>query len=140
VYTRYLTYVSFISQAQYRHISQSSVCYFHFSHLTVFSCVTSKHKTKFCVLTETDMCHSSLVQLTLPYNGILERLNGQRALTVPSSKPCIYVSLPAHQKLILLAIQCWPLTLSLLMFHICGVSKTFGEWYQKTNKTEDANK
>jgi hypothetical protein len=24
--------------------------------------------------------------------------------------------------------------------HICGVSKTFGEWYQKTNKTEDANK
>jgi hypothetical protein len=26
------------------------------------------------------------------------------------------------------------------MLHICGVSKTFGEWYQKTNKTEDANK
>jgi hypothetical protein len=26
------------------------------------------------------------------------------------------------------------------MFHICGVSKTFGEWYQKTNKTEDTNK
>jgi hypothetical protein len=24
--------------------------------------------------------------------------------------------------------------------HICGVSKTFGEWYQKTNKTEDTNK
>jgi hypothetical protein len=32
------------------------------------------------------------------------------------------------------------LTLSLLMSHICGVSKTFGEWYQKTNKTEDTNK
>jgi hypothetical protein len=32
------------------------------------------------------------------------------------------------------------LTLSLLMLHICGVSKTFGEWYQKTNKTEDTNK
>jgi hypothetical protein len=26
------------------------------------------------------------------------------------------------------------------MLHICGVSKTFGEWYQKTNKTEDTNK
>jgi hypothetical protein len=26
------------------------------------------------------------------------------------------------------------------MSHICGVSKTFGEWYQKTNKTEDTNK
>jgi hypothetical protein len=26
------------------------------------------------------------------------------------------------------------------MMHICGVSKTFGEWYQKTNKTEDSNK
>jgi hypothetical protein len=26
------------------------------------------------------------------------------------------------------------------MFHICGVSKTFGEWYQETNKTEDTNK
>jgi hypothetical protein len=25
------------------------------------------------------------------------------------------------------------LTLSLLMLHICGVSKMFGEWYQKTN-------
>jgi hypothetical protein len=25
------------------------------------------------------------------------------------------------------------------MLHICGVSKTFGEWYQKTNKTEDTN-
>jgi hypothetical protein len=24
--------------------------------------------------------------------------------------------------------------------HICGVSKKFGEWYQKTNKTEDTNK
>jgi hypothetical protein len=23
---------------------------------------------------------------------------------------------------------------------ICGVSKMFGEWYQKTNKTEDTNK
>jgi hypothetical protein len=23
---------------------------------------------------------------------------------------------------------------------MCGVSKTFGEWYQKTNKTEDTNK
>jgi hypothetical protein len=23
--------------------------------------------------------------------------------------------------------------------HICGVSKMFGEWYQKTNKTEDTN-
>jgi hypothetical protein len=32
------------------------------------------------------------------------------------------------------------LTLSLLISHICGVSKTFGEWYQKTNKTEDTNK
>jgi hypothetical protein len=29
----------------------------------------------------------------------------------------------------------WPdLTLSLLMSHICGVSKTFGEWYQKTDR------
>jgi hypothetical protein len=26
------------------------------------------------------------------------------------------------------------------MLHICGVSKTFGEWYQKTNKTEYTNK
>jgi hypothetical protein len=26
------------------------------------------------------------------------------------------------------------------MLHICGVPKTFGEWYQKTNKTEDTNK
>jgi hypothetical protein len=26
------------------------------------------------------------------------------------------------------------------MLHICGVSKTFGEWYQKTNKAEDTNK
>jgi hypothetical protein len=26
------------------------------------------------------------------------------------------------------------------MLHICGVSKTFGEWHQKTNKTEDTNK
>jgi hypothetical protein len=26
------------------------------------------------------------------------------------------------------------------MFHICGVSKMFGEWYQITNKTEDTNK
>jgi hypothetical protein len=26
------------------------------------------------------------------------------------------------------------------MFHICGVSKMFGELYQKTNKTEDTNK
>jgi hypothetical protein len=25
------------------------------------------------------------------------------------------------------------------MLHICGVSKTFGEWYQKTNKTEDTS-
>jgi hypothetical protein len=32
------------------------------------------------------------------------------------------------------------LTLSQLMLHICGVSKTFGEWYQKTNKTADTNK
>jgi hypothetical protein len=32
------------------------------------------------------------------------------------------------------------LTFSLLMSHICGVSKKFGEWYQKTNKTEDTNK
>jgi hypothetical protein len=31
------------------------------------------------------------------------------------------------------------LTLSLLMLHICGVSKMFGEWYQKTNKAEDTN-
>jgi hypothetical protein len=28
----------------------------------------------------------------------------------------------------------------LLMSHICGVSKKFGEWYQKANKTEDTNK
>jgi hypothetical protein len=26
------------------------------------------------------------------------------------------------------------------MLHICGVSKKFGEWYQKTNKTEDTRK
>jgi hypothetical protein len=26
------------------------------------------------------------------------------------------------------------------MLHICGVSKTFREWYQKTNKTENTNK
>jgi hypothetical protein len=26
------------------------------------------------------------------------------------------------------------------MLHICGVSKTFREWYQKTNKTKDTNK
>jgi hypothetical protein len=26
------------------------------------------------------------------------------------------------------------------MSHICGVSKKFGEWYQKTNKTEDTDK
>jgi hypothetical protein len=26
------------------------------------------------------------------------------------------------------------------MLHICRVSKTFGEWYQKTTKTEDTNK
>jgi hypothetical protein len=26
------------------------------------------------------------------------------------------------------------------MLHICRVSKTLGEWYQKTNKTEDKNK
>jgi hypothetical protein len=26
------------------------------------------------------------------------------------------------------------------MLHIRGVSKKFGEWYQKTNKTEDTNK
>jgi hypothetical protein len=26
------------------------------------------------------------------------------------------------------------------MLHICGVSKMFGEWYQKRNKTEDTNK
>jgi hypothetical protein len=26
------------------------------------------------------------------------------------------------------------------MLHICRVSKTFGDWYQKTNKTEDTNK
>jgi hypothetical protein len=25
------------------------------------------------------------------------------------------------------------------MLHICGVSKTFGEWYQKTNKTAKAS-
>jgi hypothetical protein len=29
---------------------------------------------------------------------------------------------------------------SLLMSHICGLSKWFGEWYQKTKKTEDTNK
>jgi hypothetical protein len=33
-----------------------------------------------------------------------------------------------------------PLNLSQLMLHICRVSKMFGEWYQKTNKTEDTNK
>jgi hypothetical protein len=32
------------------------------------------------------------------------------------------------------------LTLSQLMSHICGVSKTFSEWYQKTIKTKDTNK
>jgi hypothetical protein len=32
------------------------------------------------------------------------------------------------------------LTLSPLMSYICGVSKKFGEWYQKTNKAEDTNK
>jgi hypothetical protein len=26
------------------------------------------------------------------------------------------------------------------MSHISGVPKMFGEWYQKTNKTEDTNK
>jgi hypothetical protein len=26
------------------------------------------------------------------------------------------------------------------MLHICGVFKTFGEWYQKTNKVEDTKK
>jgi hypothetical protein len=26
------------------------------------------------------------------------------------------------------------------MLHICSVSKTFGELYQKTNETEDTNK
>jgi hypothetical protein len=26
------------------------------------------------------------------------------------------------------------------MSHICGVSKKFGEWHQKTNTTEDTNK
>jgi hypothetical protein len=26
------------------------------------------------------------------------------------------------------------------MLHICGVSKTFGEWYQKTNIPDDTNK
>jgi hypothetical protein len=26
------------------------------------------------------------------------------------------------------------------MSYVCGVSKKFGEWYQKTNKTEDTNK
>jgi hypothetical protein len=25
------------------------------------------------------------------------------------------------------------------MLHICGVSKTFGEWHQKKNKTEDTS-
>jgi hypothetical protein len=25
------------------------------------------------------------------------------------------------------------------MSHICGVSKKFGEWYQKTDKTEEIN-
>jgi hypothetical protein len=24
--------------------------------------------------------------------------------------------------------------------HVCGLSKMFSEWYQKTNKTEDTNK
>jgi hypothetical protein len=32
------------------------------------------------------------------------------------------------------------LTLSQLMLNICRVSKAFGEWYQKTHKTEDTNK
>jgi hypothetical protein len=27
--------------------------------------------------------------------------------------------------------------ISQLMLHICRVSKTFGEWYQKTHKTEE---
>jgi hypothetical protein len=27
-----------------------------------------------------------------------------------------------------------------LCMYVCDVSKTFGEWYQKTNKTEDTNK
>jgi hypothetical protein len=36
--------------------------------------------------------------------------------------------------------QVYCLTLSQLMLHICRVSKMFGEWYQKTNKTEDTNK
>jgi hypothetical protein len=26
------------------------------------------------------------------------------------------------------------------MSYICGVTKTFGDWYQKTNKAEDTNK
>jgi hypothetical protein len=26
------------------------------------------------------------------------------------------------------------------MLHVCDESKMFGEWYQKTNKTEDTNK
>jgi hypothetical protein len=26
------------------------------------------------------------------------------------------------------------------LYDMCGVSKKFGEWYQKTNKTEDTNK
>jgi hypothetical protein len=29
---------------------------------------------------------------------------------------------------------------SCLVQVLCGVSKKFGEWYQKTNKTEDTNK
>jgi hypothetical protein len=32
------------------------------------------------------------------------------------------------------------LTLNQLTLHICSVSKTFGEWYQITNRTEDTNK
>jgi hypothetical protein len=32
------------------------------------------------------------------------------------------------------------LPLSPLMLHICGVSKKFGDWYQKTNEKEDTNK
>jgi hypothetical protein len=32
------------------------------------------------------------------------------------------------------------ITVIQLMLHICGVSKPFGEWYQKTHKTEDTNK
>jgi hypothetical protein len=47
-----------------------------------------------------------------------------------------------HFFFIVVEIAAWlmTLTLSQLMLHICNVSKVFGEWYQKTNETEDTYK